>query len=87
MPQLLWLNLDNTKITDAGLPHLRALSQLGFLHLGRTAISDDGLDNLFGLKNLKTLHVTRTKVSETGGQKLREALPGCEVITQVQEST
>ena len=30
-----WLNVDNTQLTDAGLPHLAGMTQLAFLHLGQ----------------------------------------------------
>ena len=79
---LTWLNLDNTKVTDAGLPKLKRLVNLEFLHLGRTGISDAGVDDLTGLRKLKTLHVTgRTAVTESGAEKLRRALPDCEVLS------
>ena len=75
------MNLDNTKVTDAGLSKLANFGKLGFLHLGRTAVSDAGVDPLSGLKTLRTLHVTRTGVTEAGAERLRQALPECEVLS------
>ena len=55
-----------------------------FLHLGRTQITDAGLDALEPLKKLETIHVTRTAVTDAGAEKLRELLPGCEIVSRVE---
>ncbi len=79
MSGLKWLNLDQTEVTDAGIPHLAGLAQLEFLHLGRTRITDASIDSLAKLRNLKEIHLTRTKVSDAGAARLRAALAGCDV--------
>jgi hypothetical protein len=76
----------NTKITDAGLPKLRPLVNLEFLHLGRTPATNAGIENLLGLKKLKRLEVTNTKVTDEGADKLRKALPDCEVLAGVTDA-
>ena len=62
-PQLAWLYLNKTGITDAGLKHLSGLKQLRRLHLANTAITDAGIKNLAGLENLETLNIYGTKVT------------------------
>lgn len=62
-PQLAWLYLNKTQITDAGLKHLAGMKQLRRLHLANTAITDAGVKHLAGLENLETLNIYGTKVS------------------------
>ncbi|MBR6480863.1 MAG: hypothetical protein IKT12_04100 [Thermoguttaceae bacterium] len=84
--RLVWLNLDDTQITDAAGPVLCRFKNLKFLHLGRTKITDEIIDSLAGLKSLETIHVTRTGITEEGAARLREALPGAQVISVVKEN-
>ena len=63
-PQLAWLYLNKTNITDAGLKHLANLKQLRRLHLANTAITDAGVKHLEGLENLETLNMYGTKVTD-----------------------
>jgi hypothetical protein len=69
------LNLDNTQLTDAGLPYLAGMTRLAFLHLGSTQVSDAGLPHLEPLTGLKDLKVTRTAVTAKGVARLAEKLP------------
>lgn len=80
------LNLDATRLTDAGVQPLAAFEKLTFLHLGRTAITDAAVETLATLKNLKKLHVTRTQITESGAKRLADALPACEVIAVAETS-
>jgi hypothetical protein len=73
------LKLDDTTVTDAGLVHLAGLRNLQYLFLERTQATDAGLECLVGLAQLKRLDLTDTKVSSTGIEKLRQALPNCEI--------
>ncbi len=84
--RLVWLNLDDTQITDAAGPALSRFKNLRFLHLGRTKITDEIIDSLAGLKRLETIHVTRTGITEEGAARLREALPDTQVISAVKEN-
>ena len=52
LPQLKWLDLSDTQITDAGLIHLQGLSQLESLDLSDTQVTDAGLIHLQGLSQL-----------------------------------
>lgn len=83
--RLVWLNLDDTQITDAAGPILSRFRSLKFLHLGRTKITDEIVDSLARLENLDTIHITRTGITEEGAARLRAALPDTEVISAVKE--
>ena len=73
-------NLSGSKITDAGIKHLEGLVELRNLALERTAISDACLGSLSHLKSLAFIHLTGTRITEAGAKKLREKLPGLQVI-------
>ncbi len=68
--QLAWLDLHNTKISDAGLAHVAQLKQLMRLRLENTAITDAGLAHLQNLSQLEYLNLYGTKVSDAGLQHL-----------------
>ena len=61
------LSLGRTRITDAGLIHLKGLANLIELTLDRTAVSDVGLLQIEGLNTLATLSLEHTKVSGRRG--------------------
>jgi hypothetical protein len=75
------LHLENTKIGDQGLAHLKGLINLEYLNLYATLVTDEGLANLEGLKNLHSLYLWQTKVTPEGVEKLKKALPKCEINT------
>jgi hypothetical protein len=60
------LGLDNTKVTDAGLAHLKGLTHLQVLVLDSTEVTDAGLEHLEGMTELRTLHLFNTKVTDAG---------------------
>jgi YHS domain-containing protein len=64
--QLVWLNLANTSVTDAGLKSLAGLKNLRRLHLEKTGIGDEGLASVKGLPELQYLNLYSTKVSDKG---------------------
>lgn len=69
-PQVTWLDLGNTKITDGGLAVLAQLPNVTVLHLERTGITDAGLDHVKGLQHLEYLNVYGTEVTDAGLAKL-----------------
>jgi hypothetical protein len=71
----LWL--PNTKIGDAGLEHLKGLTQLQFLALGNTAVTDAGVKKLRqALPNCKIgLGVSRIEIGQTDGKTTPSSLP------------
>ena len=46
MTQLVELDLQRTRVTDAGMEHLKHLPELRGLHLEGTAVTAAGADNL-----------------------------------------
>jgi Leucine-rich repeat (LRR) protein len=73
------LYLDQWKITDAGLEHLKELTTLQNLVLRSTRITDAGLIHLNGLPNLKYLDLGGTQATGMGVAELQKALPDCEI--------
>jgi hypothetical protein len=63
-PQITWLNLAGTKVTDAGLQQVANLTKLTRLHLERTEITDAGIASLKALDNLQYLNLYGTKVGD-----------------------
>ena len=58
------LNLRDTKITSAGLVHLKGLAKLTRLHLERTNVGDEGILNLTKLTTLEYLNLYGTKITD-----------------------
>jgi hypothetical protein len=73
--QLVWLDLSGNPISDTGLVHLKALSNLQSLKLDQTGISDAGLIHLQGLSGLKALDLYRTRITKEGLRFVGQALP------------
>jgi len=69
------LNLEFTKVTDAGLEHLKGLTKLQELDLRFTEITDAGLVHLKDLTDLQTVCLSKTKVTDAGDAGLRRSLP------------
>ncbi|MCH8922564.1 MAG: hypothetical protein IIA67_05390 [Planctomycetes bacterium] len=65
------LNLKGSKITNAGLVHLRGLTKLRQLHLEKTAVGDEGIAHLKGLAELEYLNLYATKVTDKSLEHLR----------------
>lgn len=64
--QLVWLNLANTSVTDAGLKVLAAFKNLRRLHLEKTGVGDEGLASVKGLAEIQYLNLYGTKVTDKG---------------------
>ena len=64
--QVYELNLAGSKVTDAGLANLAALTNLRRLHLEKTAVTDAGLAHVKGLANLEYLNLYGTAVTDAG---------------------
>ncbi|PWU09471.1 MAG: ribonuclease inhibitor [Verrucomicrobia bacterium] len=71
-PNLRWLDLGGTAVTDAGLGFLATMPNLTRLHLERTKVTDAGLDRLSSLANLEYLDLYGTAVSDDGLAKLQK---------------
>ncbi|MHC4742829.1 MAG: leucine-rich repeat domain-containing protein [Planctomycetota bacterium] len=61
-----YLDLDRTRVTDAGTAYLASFSKLTTLELDSTQITDAGLQNLKGLTTLRALTLNGTQVTDAG---------------------
>ena len=63
--------INDTKITDDGLKHLKDLTKLDSLSLHSGKVTDDGLKHLSVLTSLQTLHLSISKVTDAGLEHLK----------------
>lgn len=70
-PQLIWLKMNNTNLTDASLAVIGRLSNLTRLDLSNTLITNKGLPQLATLTGLQYLNLAGTKVSGQGISALK----------------
>ena len=78
--EVVGVDLNYTKITDAGLVHLKGLASLTKLELRGTQVTDAGLEHLKDLASLTTLGLDGTKITDAGLAEIKAALPNCEII-------
>jgi uncharacterized protein YjbI with pentapeptide repeats len=71
LPNLGGLDLSYTKVTDAGLDHLKGMVNLEKLYLRDIQVTDAGLERLQGLPNLSALRLGGTQVTDAGLQHLK----------------
>ena len=62
---------DDIQVTDAGLEHLKGLTQLQWLCLSNTQVTDGGLAHLKGLTQLQNLLLDNTQVTDAGLEHLK----------------
>lgn len=65
-PQVFWLDLQGTAISDAGLASVAKCRSLERLHLNRTAVSDAGLAQLKTNASLTYLNLVGTGIGDAG---------------------
>lgn len=65
------LDLSDTKVTDAGLEHLKELAALQNLNLRNTDITDAGLEHLKSLTSLQVLDLRDTDITVAGLERLK----------------
>ncbi|HTL18942.1 MAG TPA: c-type cytochrome domain-containing protein [Patescibacteria group bacterium] len=70
-PNLRWLDLGGTGVTDAGLAQLGTMPNLTRLHLERTRVTDAGLARLTALNDLEYLNLYGTEISDSGLDELQ----------------
>ena len=73
------LNLNDTKITDAGLKEVAKMQKLRGLSLDGTKITDASLKDIAKLQKLTNLDLLGTKVTKAGVAELQKALPKCRI--------
>ena len=69
-----------TDVGDKGLEALAGLTKLRQLSLDSTTVTDASARFLQGFPQLRKLNLYHTFVTNQGNQKVREALPQCEII-------
>lgn len=65
-PNIFWLDLHGSAITDAGMSTVAKCRNLARLHLDKTAVGDAGLAQLKSCSALMSLNVVGTSVSDAG---------------------
>ena len=70
-PQLQWLDISKTQVTDASAADLAQLKSLTRLHLENTAVTDAALAGVGQLANLEYLNLYGTKVTDAGLEALK----------------
>ena len=65
------LELDDTRVTDAGIRRLQHLTKLRRLHLDGVGITDEGLAWLTSFKELESLSLLDTRIDGTGLDRLQ----------------
>lgn len=63
--------VEGITVTDAGLEHLKELTQLTHLSLRHAEITDAGLEHLKGLSQLEDLDIQHTRVTDAGLKHLQ----------------
>jgi hypothetical protein len=74
MNQFRDVDLNNSRMTNSGLEHLKNLPQLQKRHLCGTHVTDAGLHYLEGMTNLDELDISDTKVTAAGVETLLQDL-------------
>jgi hypothetical protein len=74
------LFLRGSRITDRGLAHLRRLGKLEALVLFTPRVTDTGLDHVAALGGLTFLQLAEAEISDAGVERIKLALPDCEVV-------
>jgi len=65
-PQVLWLDIGGTGVSDRGLAEVARLLNLTRLHLQHTQVGDAGMAHLTGLQRLEYLNLYGTAVTDGG---------------------
>ena len=79
LPEVVSVNLRDTRVSSAGLVHLKKLGSLRRLHLERTRVDDAGVAHLSGLSQLEYLNLYDTDVTD----KALEHLTGLKNLKQL----
>lgn len=78
-PNLVYLSLAGTTISDKGISHLKRWDNLQYLNLHSTEISDESLNNIESIPNLKKVFLWNTNTTEAALAKLIKSKPKLKV--------
>jgi internalin A len=73
------LNLNGTKVTDAGMRHLAAITKLWSLSVSRTKVTTAGLKQLQACSQLRLLDADDTSLTPADVHELRKLMPAVQV--------
>ena len=78
-PQIVWLKLGDTRVTDAAMNTVAKLTNLTRLSLDHTNITDKGIAQLKTLSKLQYLNIVGTAIS-TAGLTALKGMPDLQII-------
>ena len=71
LPEIEWIGLHASDITEADLEYLKGLTKLRRLGLADTRLSDAGLERLEGMTTLEILYLMENPITDAGLDHLR----------------
>ena len=77
LPDLQQVKLNSTKVTAAGLKHLRKCPLISLMAESCAGLTDDAVPVLAAMGKLTSLDIRGTGVTAAGVKKLAAALPKC----------
>jgi hypothetical protein len=81
------ISLVKCDINDATLQGFKGLTKLTFLDVsGNPKVTDVCIDTLSTIKTLSTLNASDTGITSVGAEKLKEALPDCNVTIKAESA-
>ena len=84
LPRLGQADFGSTAITDAFLEGVEPHDAMTRMRLDHTGLTDAAIDSIARWRKLGSVDLTGTSVSAEGIARLREALPGCAIVTDSQ---
>ena len=74
-----YVKIQYVQVTEKGLDHLATMTGMKTLTLKYVPVTDEGIPALSKLKSIKRLNLWGTRVTMDGLDKLRAALPDCDI--------
>ena len=74
LSELVAVDLKHTKVTEAGVAHLKGLANLQYLSVYYSPVGDEAIETLRTMKSLAEIRLFGTKVTSLGATELQRAL-------------
>jgi hypothetical protein len=87
LKNLEYIGLGGTNVTDRGIAYLNALPKLQYISATNLNITDAAFESFTKMTALRDLELSNTRVSREGIDRLRQAMPTCEVNGKSIEGT